>query len=138
MTSGPPSGNPVRELRILGLTFFGAVVAMFGVLLALSSGWDAADDDLARIGTLLAGVVGTAGLAATVWWRNRVQAAPVAPGRLRTSWFLVVAIAEAGMLVGFVFALLSRSLVPFIVGGTIFAIGLLLVTGATGEVELEG
>ena len=69
--------------------------------------------------------------------RNHAVAAPMKPDRLLTSWILAVAIAEVGMILGFVFAFLSRSLTPFVVGAVVFAVSLLVLTAAISQVDLE-
>lgn len=54
-----------------------------------------------------------------------------------TSWILAAAFAEAAMVLGVVFALLGRSLTPFLVGAAIFAVAPVILTTAIGQVDLE-
>ena len=138
MSASPRSdADRVNSLRLLGMGFFGAAAALLVVLIVLSGGWEPADDGLARTGTIVAGLVGVVGLGGAVWWRNHAVAAPMKPDRLLTSWILAVAIAEVGMILGFVFAFLSRSLTPFVVGAVVFAVSLLVLTAAISQVDLE-
>lgn len=137
MSSPVPAHDAVRQLRVLGLAYLGAAVTLFVVLLVLAGGWDPADDDLVRLGSWLAAVTGIAGLGAAIWWRNHVGRGPLTLRRLRSSWFVVVAVAEIGMILGLVFAMLSRSLAPFVVGAGIFAVALFIVTSAIGDVQVE-
>ncbi len=137
MTAPMTSDNAIRQLRILGLAYLGAAITLLVVLLVLAGGWDPADDDLARLGSYLAAVTGIAGVGASIWWRNKVGRSPLTLRRLRSSWFVVVAVAEIGMILGLVFAMLSRSLAPFAVGAGIFAVALLIVTTAIGDVQVE-
>lgn len=138
MSALPASdAGQVGVLRILTLGFVATAVVMLVVLLTLSGRWDAPDDDLARLGAWIAGLAGLLGLVVAVVWRNRVMAAPVAPSRLLTSWITAVAFAEAGMLVGLVFSMLSQTLTPFVLGAVIFGVSLVVLTTALGQVDLE-
>lgn len=131
------SSDPVRILRILAIGFLVAALVLLVVLLALSGGWDDADDGFARTGIWVAGITGLVGLVVAVTWRNRVVAAPVDPNRLLTTWIMAVAFAEVGMLVGFVFAVLSRTLTPFVLGAAILGLSLVVLTTALSHVELD-
>jgi hypothetical protein len=138
MSTRPASGaDQVRSLRLLAFGFITAAAVMLVVLLVLSNQWDAPDDDAAGLGVWIAGVAGLIGLIVAVWQRNRLVAGPVEPARLLTSWIVAVACAEVGMLLGFVLAMLSRALTPFLVGAAILCVSLVVLTTALSQVELE-
>ncbi len=138
MATGTPSASePIRQLKVLALGLLTGFLIMFVVLLVLSASWDPQDDDLATLGTWVATGTGIVGLGAAVWWRNTMVSKPVARGRLTTSWTIVVAIAEVGMLLGLVFAIISRTFTPFFAGGAVFVVSLLVLLSALGQIEIE-
>jgi hypothetical protein len=126
----------IGTLRVIGWSFMPVVVGgllyvAFGV-----SGRDPVDDDLGRIGLVVAALIGGGGLAAAVVWRNRVTDRPVALRRLSTTFFLTLAVAEAAMLVGFTFTFISHVAAPFLVGAGSFTLALVTMLSSLGQVEL--
>ena len=126
----------IGNLRVIGWSFVpvvagGLVYVGFGL-----SGRDPVDDDVGRIGLIVAAVVGVGGLAAAVVWRNRVTDRPVAPRRLSTTFFLTLAVAEAGMLVGFTFTFVSHVVAPFLAGAGLFSVALVTMLSALSMVEV--
>jgi hypothetical protein len=127
----------LRTLRIMGLSFFGLIAVLAVVLLVLSGEWEERDDDLARLGTIVSGVVGLLGLLVVLWWRGRATSGPVALPRLMNGFLLTVAFAEVGMLLGFVLAMGSRSMTPFWVGAGVFVLSLLVLLTALPNLDVE-
>ncbi len=127
----------LRIVRIMGMSFVGLLVVLAVVLMALSGDWDPADDELARLGMIASGVVGVLGLMVALWWRSRATARPVPAAKLMNGFLISVAAAETGMLLGFVFAMGSRSMAPFWIGAAIFAVSLTVLLTALNQVEIE-
>lgn len=123
--------------RMLGISFVGLVVVLTVVLLAMSGNWENPDDELAELGIIVAAAAGLIGLGVVLWWRNRTTARPQPPGRFGNGFLITSAIAEIGMLFGFVFAIASETLTPFWVGAVLFVVSLVLLTTSLSQVEFE-
>jgi hypothetical protein len=128
---------PLRSLRVIGLSFVPVIVGGAIAVAALRSGWTDRDEKLATIGIWVAGVLGLIGLVVAARWRAAVTERPVAPGRLTTSYFVTLAVAESGMLAGLVFSIVARSASPFALGAAIFLLSLVLVLTALSRVEIS-
>ncbi|MDH3500862.1 MAG: hypothetical protein OEM97_12115, partial [Acidimicrobiia bacterium] len=56
---------------------------------------------------------------------------------LTTSFFITIAIAEASLLIGFVFTVVSNGTRPFLVGLGMFAVALAVILLSFGQIEVE-
>lgn len=136
----------LRMVRVMLAAWFGALVVLAAVMLALAASWDGdfgtnaglgPGDETARLGTILAGLAGLVGLVAAAVWRNRVTAGPVTSQRLFPSYLVATAVAESGVLIGAVFAIVSQRLAPFWLGAALFSVALVLMATALPHIEVQ-
>ncbi len=125
----------VRTLQLI-TTFLAVAAGVFAVVVVvLSAGWGEPDEGLATLGMILAGAVGLAGLVIVLVWRNRATAMRREPAKVVTGYMISAAVAEAGMLVGFVFSLASESRNPFWLGGAVYVASLFVLVTALSQIE---
>lgn len=127
----------MRNLRIVGLSFIPVILGGTIAVVALSSGWEERADTLATVGLAVTVGLSLLGLGVTVRWRTATTERAVPAARLTTSYFITLALAEAPLLAGFVFAVVARDAVPFWIGAGSFAISLVIILTALAMVELQ-
>ena len=138
----------LRTIRVIAAAFGSSVIVLAAVMLAISSSWDSSfdtiafgvpdSDDVGRLGVVIAGALGLAGLVAALTWRNYVSGRPhTGPAALGT-FIGATAISESGMLAGMVFSILAQALVPFWLGATLFIASLVVMATAVGQIEIDG
>lgn len=127
----------LRSLRIIALSFIPVMVGGTIAVGFLHQGWEETDGAMARTGGWIAGALGVIGIVAAIVWSSRVTSRPVSAASLTTSFFVTIAIAESGMLAGFVLTFVSQGGRPFFVGLGLFAIALTIVLVSLSQVEIE-
>ncbi len=125
----------MRVLRLITAALAAAAAVFAVVVLVMSAKWRTPDDDLAMLGMILAGALGLAGLVAVLVWRNRTTSSPQPPAQVLSGYLISAALAEIGMLLGFVFALLSESRNPFWLGLALYMASLVVLVTALREIE---
>lgn len=133
-------------VRVMIAAWFGALVLLAAVMMAVASSWEGdfganaglgPGDDTARLGTILAGLGGLAGLVAAAVWRNRMTVGPVTSQRLFSSYLVTTVIAESGVLIGTAFAIIAERLAPFWLGAALFSVSLTLMATAVPQLEVH-
>ena len=137
----------LRLIRVMAAAWFAALFVFTVVMLAIADSWAPESDtavlelppavDAGPVGLIATVVIGLAGLVAAMIWRNRVTEAPVVGPKLLSSFLVTVAIAEAGVLVGIVFAVVGQTLIPFWLGAGIFVTALAVMVTAIPLVEID-
>lgn len=130
----------------MGAAFGSTVIVVAAVMLAIAAGWETEfetallglpdQDDVGRLGVLITGIIGLAGIGAAALWRNHVTDQPVTGARALTSFIVATAIAEAGMFVGLVFSILAEALLPFWLGAALFILSLVVMLTGLGQIDL--
>lgn len=126
----------IRVTRMLTASFVGLVLVLTVVLVTMSGNWENPDDDLAQLGLLVSGGTGLIGVIAVIWWRNRATSSPQSPARFSRGFLLTTAVAEVGMLLGFVFAMASETLTPFWLGAALFIVSILILASTLSQVDV--
>jgi len=126
----------LRNLRIIGLSFIPVMIGGIIIVTALHQDWQEIDGRLARTGSWVAGVLGVIGIGVAIWWRGRVTERPMTPQAATTSFFITIAVAEAAMLAGFAFTIVSHGSRPFFAGLAFFAVSLAIMLISLGQIEL--